>query len=148
MWDTKKIQLYSPYKRKKNGSVCAVWLDCIIKYIFAEEFWTEAKGVIAKILVYLNGLPFRETVRMCNHWKISVQNELTGWSKWKAPILSGCVIWKCYHPPHGIYSKCCSFLMIVSFTVSFHLCCVYQLNSIRYYCFYSQMHLVHFDSES
>lgn len=40
----------------------------------------EAQGVIVKITVYLNGLPFSGTVKMCNHREISVQNELAGTS--------------------------------------------------------------------
>lgn len=46
----------------------------------------EAQGVIAKITVYLNGLPFSGTVRMCNHRKISEQNELARLSKQKARV--------------------------------------------------------------
>ena len=38
----------------------------------------EALGVVAKIFVYMNGLPFSGTVRMCNHREISVQKELEG----------------------------------------------------------------------
>lgn len=44
-------------------------LDCIIKCVFAEGLWIEAQGVIAKIIVYMNGLPFSGTVGMCNHWE-------------------------------------------------------------------------------
>lgn len=64
-----------------------MWLDCIIKYISAKGLGMEALGVIAKITVYLNGLPFSGTVRMCNHWEISAQNELAGQSKQKARVV-------------------------------------------------------------
>lgn len=57
-----------------------MWLDCIIKCISAEGLRMEAQGVIVKITVYLNGLPFSGTVKMCNHREISVQNELAGTS--------------------------------------------------------------------
>lgn len=63
-----------------------MWLDRIIKCISAEGLGIEAQGVIAKITVYLNGLPFSGTVRMCNHREISVQIELAGLSKQKARV--------------------------------------------------------------
>ena len=81
-----------------------MWLVCIIKRISAEGLGIEAQGVIAKIIVYLNGLLFGGTVRMCNHREISVQNELAGLSKRKAQISSGCLIWNwCPHQePHDL----------------------------------------------
>lgn len=65
-------------------SLSALWLDCIIKCVSAEGLGLEAQGAIAKITVYLNGLPLSGTVRMCNHKEISVPNELAGLSKQKS----------------------------------------------------------------
>lgn len=62
----------------KTVSVCSMWLDCIMQCVSAEGLGIEAQGVIGQIIVYLNGLPFGENVRMGNQQGISVQNELTG----------------------------------------------------------------------
>lgn len=61
-------------------------LDCMIKCASAEGLWTEAQRAIVKIIVYMNGLPFSETVRMCNRREMSVQNEMAALSKQKAQM--------------------------------------------------------------
>lgn len=100
-------------------SLSALWLDCIIKCVSAEGLGLEAQGAIAKITVYLNGLPLSGTVRMCNHKEISVPNELAGLSKQKSS--SGSLILQLVHSPGaaGFTVKCYFyFLMTAAFCCS------------------------------
>lgn len=147
MWDTKKIQLLQSIQKKKKGSVCAV---CSKNTFLLKSFGQKQREWLPKSLFTwmdhlsekLLGCAITEKYRCRRSWQDDQNEKLQYWvDVWFRSVII-------LRRGHGIYSKCCRFLMIISFTVSFHLCCVYQLNSIRYYCFYSQMHLVHFDSES
>lgn len=111
-----------------------MWLDCIIKCVSAEELGIEAQGMIAKIIVYLNGLPFSGTVRMCNHREISVQNELAGLSKQKAQISSRRLIWNWYSPqqePQGLQSVLFLYLISATLQCFYH---VYPISNIVNAC--------------